>query len=216
MSHIIKIPQAESFLMCLYKTYELYFKHGSRSYEKVNYFHSYIKNELEDVFLKENGYDVKLEQNIPSINSSGRKRCDIVVFKHDKPYIVLPVKIIMTNYKQNKNNSWENLTGELIHLKWANPELNIVPINIILNSVPYLKKDKIISKFETITYDDISNYEYLVEKNIAYSFMNYIIDVTHSCEVGGRYTLEHIPVFEKFNVATPFREYGDIFADLLS
>ena len=54
----------------------------------------------------------------------------------------------MTNYKQNKNNSWENLTGELSQLKWANPDLHLIPINIIFNQTPYLKSGGIIGKFD--------------------------------------------------------------------
>lgn len=64
------------------------------------------------------------------INSSGYKKCDIVILKNNKPYIIFPVKIIKSNYKQNKNNSWENLTGEIMQLLWANPNIKIIPINI--------------------------------------------------------------------------------------
>ena len=37
---------------------------------------------------------------------------------HDNiPIIVMPVKIIMTNYKQNKNNYFENQIGEVTSIK---------------------------------------------------------------------------------------------------
>jgi len=39
----------------------------------------------------------------------------------------------MSNYKQNKNNGWENLTGELVHIKWSSPDVHIIPINIYMN-----------------------------------------------------------------------------------
>ena len=208
-----EMTECSMFTKCLCETYSLYFQHGSRSSKKVDHFHGYIKSCLETVFLSEKGFSVKLEQNIPSVNSSGRKKCDIVVFKNTVPYIVLPVKLIMTNYKQNKNNSWENLTGELIHLKWANPNLHIVPINVFMNRTPYLKQSKKIDKFEHITYTDIQNYEILKEKGIAYDFMNYIINVEHVNNIGDEFNI--MPQIIDFNESTPFKPLSVLFNHLL-
>ena len=122
--------------------YELYIKYGCRSNKNVNYFHNFIKNELEKIFIKPL-YEIKLEYNIKSSNSLGKKKCDIVILKHTIPYIIFPVKIIKSNYKQNKNNGWENLTGELQHLKWSNDDIYIIPINIFMNKTPYLNEKKI-------------------------------------------------------------------------
>lgn len=112
------VLEGKRMLCCIARAYELYMTNGARSSKKVDCFHNHIKCELEKIF-KNSKYSVKLEQNVPSTNASNKKKCDIVVYEMNTPMIVFPVKMIMTNYKQNRNNSWENLTGELTHLKCA-------------------------------------------------------------------------------------------------
>ncbi len=212
---IHNVVESKVFITKLLNAYELYFTHGARSSKKVDYFHNYIKNQVEKLFKEENGYEVKLEQNVASINSSRKKKCDIVVNKNNIPYIVFPVKIIMTNYKQNKNNSWENLTGELMHLKWAeeNTNLHLIPINIFMDKTPYLKKDKLISKYEKITYNDIENYNVLKKKNIVYDNINYILQVNHACEIGERFC--KMPTIIQFNKNTNYRTFSEILEGLV-
>lgn len=196
----------------LYNTYKLYFKHGARSSKKVDYFHNFIKEQLETIF-SDKKYTIKLEQSVKSINSSGKKRCDIVVFKNNKPYIIFPVKLCMSNYKQNKNNGWENLTGELMHLKWANNDIKIIPINIYMSITPYLKCNKIIKKFEKITYNDIKNYEVLIDNNIVYDNINYIVDVIHLCKEDEEFC--KLPTIIQFNKKTKYRRLYEILIKLI-
>ena len=174
-----ELLEQKYFLQIINETYFKYFKYGPRSSKKVDYFHSSIKHILQGEFTTQKGFTIKLEYNIPSCNSSGKKKCDIVILKHNKPYIIFPVKIIMTNYKQNKNNSWENLTGELIHIKWKNPNIHIIPINVIMNKTPYLGNDKKIKKFECVEDHDIENYNELIIRDLCYDMINYIVDVEH-------------------------------------
>ena len=43
---------------------------------------------------------------------------DIVVLKDLKtPLIIFPLKFPISNYKQNRNNYWENLCGECFQMK---------------------------------------------------------------------------------------------------
>ena len=172
------------FIQIIGETYAKYFTYGARSSQKVDYFHSEIKKLLESCFTEEKGYTVKLEYNIEACNASKKKKCDIVILKNKIPYTIFPVKVIMTNYKQNKNNSWENLTGELTHIKWCNPNLHIVPINILMNKTPYLKDDKKIRKFENVDINDIQTYDELKSHNICYDVINYIVEVEHSRKEG--------------------------------
>jgi hypothetical protein len=208
-----RMDEGKLFLGCLTESYDLYFKHGARSNKKVDYFHNYIKKQLETMFVSTNGYTTKLEQNVKSSNSNGRKKCDIVVFKHDVPYIVFPVKLVMTNYKQNKNNGWEALTGEVVHLKWENPYLNIIPINIYMNSTPYLTSDKKIKNFENITYKDIAQYEILKEKGLTFDMINYIIDVNQNCEIGAEFCT--LPTLLGFDTATHYKKLDSILSSLM-
>lgn len=194
----------------IFNTYKLYFEHGPRSSKKVDFFHGEIKKILEEIF---GGYQVRLECNVSSCNSSERKKCDIVVLKEGIPHVIFPVKLIMTNYKQNKNNGWENLTGEVTHIKWSVPNVNIVPINIFISKTPYLESSKKIKKFETVTIDDIKNYSLLIDHNLCYDVINYIVDVDHTCREGDEFTgLNSIVGFSEH---TTYRNFKDILGGLV-
>lgn len=206
--------ESKEFITKLYETYKLYMDNGSRSSKKVDYFHNFVKSKLENVFNDNTKYSIELEKNIPSITASGFKKCDVVVYKETEPYIVFPVKLVMTNYKQNKNNSWENLTGEVIHLKMANPLLHIVPINIYMDKTPYLKSNKIISRFENITYDDIKHYDILKTQNYVYDYINYIINIEHEEIIIGD-EFSKLPKILYFNKFTPYRTFHQILHKLL-
>lgn len=215
MENIKQVINNKKLISIIYNTYNLYLINGSKSQKKVNYFHNKIKDELELLFINNNNniYKIKLEHNIPSLNASGKKKCDIIVFKNNNPFIIFPVKIIMSNYKQNKNNSWENLTGELIHIKWLNQDVNLIPINIFMNKTPYLDNKKIIKKFENITYNDIKNYDILKEKNICYDVINYIIDIEHNNYINEYFT--NLPNIIGFNKNTKFRSFESILKNLI-
>lgn len=217
MTHIIKnlqkINQEKYFIQILNETYNLYTKYGPRSSKKVDYFHLQIKKILNNILPKEKKYDIKLELNVPSCNSTKKKRCDIVVTKNEVPYIVFPIKIIMTNYKQNKNNYWENLTGEITHIKWMNENINIIPINIFMNKIPYLKSNKEIKKFESITIKDLDNYNKLIEHNLCYDVINYIVEIEHTNKIGDIF--EENPNIKKFSNNTKYKTFESILCDLL-
>jgi len=168
----VDADEIEEWKNTITETAKLYMKHGARSSAKVNHFHGFIKNKILQLIRDKPEYRVELEHQVAATNSSGSKKCDIVVLKNNIPYIVLPVKIISSSYKKNKNNSWENLTGELQQLRWANNEnLHIIPINIFMNKTPMLDAHKKIKNFETITFDDIKIYNILMTKHIAYDLI---------------------------------------------
>jgi hypothetical protein len=198
---------SKKFLYNLHNTYSLYFTYGSRSNKKVDYFHNYIKNEIENIIIRKklnNKFIVKLEQNIESYNLSGKKKCDIVVFMNNKPYIIIPVKLVMTNYKQNKYNYFENLTGELLHIFWKNENIKIIPIYIYMNQIPYLNDKKKIVRLENITYEDIEKYNILQNKNIVYHIISYIINVTHKNNINEVY--DTCPDLLGFNYKTKYND----------
>lgn len=200
------------FLNIIRQTLAIYLDKGARSSLKVDFLHGQIKSILENGVCKQLNWSVALEQKISSINASGNKKCDIVVFDKDRsPIAIFPVKFIMSNYHQNKNNSWENLTGECCHLKWHsdNMHVKIVPINIIFSQIPYLLADKTIGKFERIEYDKTFRiYDTLVSHQICHDVVNYIIDVVPQNAVGDKYDTP--PVILGFNKNTPFRPFDTI------
>lgn len=213
MEQLQLLLEEKRFIQIINEAYHIYFKYGSRSSKKVDYFHSSIKDILKLYFTSKNGYDIQLEYNIQSCNSSKKKKCDIVVLKNKNPYIIFPVKIIMTNYKQNKNNSWENLTGELMHIKWSNPNIYIVPINIFMDRTPYLKTDKKIKNFENVNISDIENYNQLIKHNICYDIINYIVEVEHIKKENEYF--DKIEPIKKFSVHTKYRNFNTILSNLL-
>jgi hypothetical protein len=202
----------KQFMEVMKNIYDIYIEHGARSNKNVNYFHNYIKSELEKIFIQPD-YSVVLEYDVASTNSSKKKRCDIVVLKMSSPYIIFPVKIIKTNYKQNKNNAWENLTGELQHLRWANENIIIIPINILMNKTPYLDKSGKISKFENITIEDIEIYKMLTTKHITFDMINYILIVEHVNTINEPF--DKTPRILDIDSDTPYRTLFDIVKDLV-
>ena len=188
-------------LSIIHNTCELYMMYGARSSKKVDYFHEEIIKQLRTIFTDER-YKVAQEYDVLSLNPSGKKKCDIVVLRDNIPVIVLPVKIIMTNYKQNKNNYFENQIGEVTGIKLANPTINVVPVNIYMSKTPYLNTNKVITKFETITYSDIAIYEKYKEHRLFNEVINYIIDVDNENAVNETY--QKIPKLIGFNASTGY------------
>jgi len=196
--------KSKDFIKKFYEILELYLTDGSRNQKKSNCFHEFIKLEIEKyIVCKQLGnYKVILEQDIVSVNASGKKRCDIVVYKNDKPHVVLEVKLAMSSYNKNKNNYWETQTGELSHLRWVNPDIHIIPINILLSKIPNLYNKKQIKNFDIIDFDTIKIYDKLVEYHIVDKFINYILDVEHVNNQGDKY--DKCPKILGFNKSTPF------------
>ena len=208
--------QEMRFIDIIRNTLTIYLEKGARSSLKVDYLHGQLKSILESGVCKQYNWSVALERKIGSINASGNKKCDIVIFDQNScPVAIFPVKFIMSNYNQNKNNSWENLTGECCHLKWSsdNIHVKIIPINIIFNQVPYLLADKTISKFEFIDYDKTFRiYETLVSQNVCHDVINYIFDVLPANSIGEKY--DKPPLIIGFNPKTPYRNFETILNDL--
>ena len=207
ISNLFIENEEEEMLKIIKNTFNIYLKNGSRSSEKVKYLHENIKKIIEKTLPKE--YDVKIEYSVKSFNCSGKKKCDIVIFKNNEIYSIFPIKFIMSNYLQNRNNSWENLTGECLHLYMANKNVKIIPINFIYNSVPYLNLSKKIIKFENINYNSFEHMKKLLDEKICYSVITYIIDVEQISIRGEKYEIS--PKILGFNKKTPYIEFNKIF-----
>jgi hypothetical protein len=204
------------FINLISETNEIYMNSGanSRSSKKVDKLHNYFKNELESI-LENPDYSVRLEQQIKYHNDSGQKKCDIVLYYKNIPIVIFPLKYIMTGYNKNKNNYWENMVGETTLLKYSNPNINIIPINIILNKIPDRDGTGTIKKFEEITYDkSYKKYESLIDMKLCGDTISYILDVEHKCNVGEKYN--KCPNIIGFNKNTPFRSLNDIISPFIN
>lgn len=206
--------EEKEFLNIIKQSLINYFVKGARSSKKVDCLHNGIVNILQDIIYKNVNYTIKTEQNVTSCNSSTKKKCDIVIYKQNKPYIIIPVKFAITNIKKNINNSWENLTGECMHLKWSNNNIFIIPINIICDKSPCLNQKKEILRFETINYNNIYHvYNNLIKNNIVYDMFNYIVNIEHHNIVGEIYNKQ--PTVVGFSNDTKYRSLSCVIQHLL-
>jgi hypothetical protein len=201
---------SQRFLQIINECMNKHFEYGPRSSKIVDHLHEFILNELKP-FIPFN-MEIKTEINIPSFNDSGRKKCDIVILnKSNKtPEYIFPVKFIRSNYSQNKNNYFENLAGECLLLKTKNPDLKIIPINVIFNKVPYLTKTKKIKKFENTCYSRTFKIYDEFCKNKYSPFtkcLNYVIDVEHPNLINNEYNTVNII---NFSNDTPFYNWDKI------
>lgn len=75
----------------------------------------------------------------------------------------IAVKFVMQNYSQNSNNYFEGMLGET-----ANIRCNGIPyfqIFVILDKLPYYKRDKSISRWESVTAHNLEKYITLSSDN---------------------------------------------------
>lgn len=131
----------------------------SRSNAKLKPLHGAIAQDIasrlgEDYKVFSQGYGNDKEEKI-----CGRyvdKMVDITVQDcKGKAVAGIAVKFVMQNYSQNSNNYFENMLGET-----ANIRSNKIPyfqVFIILDKLPYYKKDKTIQKWETFTDATLTN-----------------------------------------------------------
>ena len=90
--------------------------------------------------------------------------------------------------------------------KAANENIDIIPINIIFNKIPYKTKNGIIKKIENIDFDKTYKItENLVKKKICSDIINLIIDVEHICKIGEKY--DKCPKIIGFNNKTPLKHF---------
>jgi hypothetical protein len=102
-----------------------YFVNGCRSSKKSDLLNNMIvkciMNFFENKNIDKSEYHIHTEYVIPSKNFSGIKKCDVVLVYRDN-YHIFPLKFIMSSYIKNRNNYFENLTGEVSHIRWANKD----------------------------------------------------------------------------------------------
>ena len=149
-----------AFLEVISNSFNAFVQSGtSRSTQKLKPLHGAIARDLSAKLGKE--YEIKSQGfgNDREGTISGRyidKKADIVIKKGDRIVGGIAVKFVMQNYSQNSNNYFENMLGET-----ANIRCNGYPyfqIFIILDKLPYYKKDKTLSKWEVFSDHNVCKY----------------------------------------------------------
>lgn len=156
-----------SFLKVLGQSFRDFIISGtSRSTAKLKILHGSIAKDLSERL--EGDYSVKSQGFADDHEGSidGRymnKRVDITVYKGLFPVAGLAVKFIMQNYSQNSNNYFENMLGETANIRSnGHPYFQIF---IILDKLPYYKRDGFISRWETFTKHNMEKYCQLSNDN---------------------------------------------------
>lgn len=159
----------QEFLQVISNSFREFINIGtSRSNKKLKPLHGAIAKDIaerlgEGYKVFSQGYEANKEKKI-----SGRyinKMVDISIENREgKSVCGIAVKFVMQNYSQNSNNYFENMLGET-----ANIRANKIPyfqIFIILDKLPYYKKDKTIQKWENFTEHNADKYVKLSKDNI--------------------------------------------------
>ncbi len=155
------------FLDVLKESFITYLKTNPRSNKKLEVLHGAISKDLQErlgdkysVFSL--GFEKGKEKKI--IGRYVDKTVDITVAENGKPIAGIAVKYVMSNYKQNSNNYFENMLGETANIRSA--KIPYFQIFIIPDSVPYFKKGGEISKPEKINEHNLKKYIVLSKDDV--------------------------------------------------
>ncbi len=171
----------------------------SRSTKKLKPLHGKIASDLaqrlgEDYEVYSQGYGKGKEARI-----SGRyfgKMVDIAIKRGGKMMCGVAVKFIMQNYSQNSNNYFENMLGETANIRSG--KCPYFQIFIILDKLPYYKRDKTIMRWESFSDHNVDKYRTLSQDDTS-SFMH-SPNKTLVCVI-------HIPDGENINSLEEYRSF---------
>ena len=158
-----------AFLDKVKESFRLYLDTGARSNEKLKPIHSFIadalKQKLNDPELT--FCSLRPGQRGGEKSVAGRymdKNVDIAVCRGENVLGAIGFKFVMSNYKQNSNNYFENMLGET-----ANIRCNRIPyfqVLVLLKELPYYDNSGKITRVEHINEHNLHKYIKLSEDNI--------------------------------------------------
>ncbi len=197
------------FLTVLKRSFITYLQTGAQSNKKLEVLHGAIAEDLNQRLNNKNytifslGYESGKEKKI-----TGRyvdKTVDITIAEKNKPVAGIAVKYIMSNYKQNSNNYFENMLGETANLRSA--QIPYFQIFIIPDSIPYFKKEGEIAKPEKISEHDIKKYMALSHDN-PYEFLHTplktLVFIVHIKSDGENHSFADKEEYKNFYLSHPF------------
>ena len=161
-----------AFLDILKKSFLKYLETNARSNEKLKILHKAIAEDIisrlreqksgEDFAVSSLGVGAGREEKVDG--RYVKKAVDITISKNGKPIAGIAVKYIMSNYKQNTNNYFENMLGETANIRCA--DVRYFQIFVIPDKIPYFDNDGKITKWEFIDENNIQKYIILSHDNI--------------------------------------------------
>jgi hypothetical protein len=160
------------FLEVLKQSFLIYQKTSARSNEKLKILHGEISNDLVNRIKRHNDTgDIYTVSSLGYANGKemrieGRyidKTVDIAIEKNNEVISGIAVKFVMSNYKQNANNYFENMLGETANIRCK--RIPYFQILIIPEKLPYFDKSGNITKWEFIEDANIKKYIVLSTDN---------------------------------------------------
>lgn len=139
-------------LLSVQESYAKYNAHGARSTEKLRPLHQWVADEMQRALGS--GYTIRglrKENQGAEDKISGKyydKNVDVCICKDATPLVVVSVKFITSNFKQNANNYFEHLMGETANIRRGN--VGFGHFIVLPYRLPYLNKDRQITKIETV------------------------------------------------------------------
>jgi hypothetical protein len=142
---------------------------SNRSTKKLEVIHGGIAHDIneilqtlpnyEDYEVVSKGFGNNKEESV--IGSETEKDCDITIMnkRTNKAVIVIMVKMILGNYKQNSINYFENMKGETDNLQATG--IPVFELIFIKDKTPYFSEGKEFQKWEHLTEHDMEKYSKL-------------------------------------------------------
>src|ERR1044072_2041103 len=159
----------QEFLKCLEKSFLKYLEKGAKGVRgtgKLKILHPHIAEDLRSILDdKFQVYSLDEKHGKEKI-IRGRymdKRVDIAIMKGERPVAGIGIKFIMSNYRQNTNNYFENMLGETANIRTNN--ILYFQIVICFTRSPYFfkeeNKERIIKNIEKVSLGHLEKYQIL-------------------------------------------------------
>jgi hypothetical protein len=159
----------EKFLKCLEQSFLKYLEKGAKGVRgtgKLKILHPHIARDLENILGAKYQIFSLDEKHGKEKMIRGRymdKRVDIAIMKGERPVAGIGIKFIMSNYRQNSNNYFENMLGETANIR-TNSILYFQIIVCFVRSPYFYKeenKEKVIKNFEKVSLNHLEKYQIL-------------------------------------------------------
>ncbi|WP_096385520.1 hypothetical protein [Mycoplasmopsis bovigenitalium] len=208
-----------NFLEILKEAFLTSLTSGPRSNAKLKILHGAIAKDLskklgDEYEVQSLGFNRGKEGKI-----NGRyidKRVDVTITKNKKAIAGIAVKFVMSNYKQNSNNYFENMLGETANIRTNN--IPYFQIFIISKKMPYYDLRKNISRWDYPSAENLKKYVKMSRDNTDYYFhtpnktLLVVIDLQTRADFNPKNFSEYQDYFlthqEDFNV-----KYDDVDSD---
>ena len=185
------------------ETYAIYKITAPTSNKKLKKAHALIKADLSidgfEIYCLNEGVTSGEKTIYPFDGYS--KKIDFSCYKDDKLIYVGGTKFIFRNYKQNSNNYFENELGQAYIITQFGKKIPYFTLTVIIDEIPYYKKNGEVKNIEKITTDDFKKYEvfssfencycsvviYSLSKDtvvgtVGFSYRDMILQIRNLCE----------------------------------